>query len=210
MAKKRARSLDQKVDLSPDKPLTRRQQLFVKHFVASDGMITQREAAVKAGYPPSSASTRAGELLNPRFFPNVVQEIDRYRLEIDRVFEVGYKRHVRDLQRIRDAALSATPPNFSAAVMAEKARGLAQGGIYVNKSEVRHGTIDSMSRTQVEEELNAIRERFERFDEPTDITPRRSDEKPDSTDRDPARVRALEGPSVRVVENEEVDSDDPA
>jgi hypothetical protein len=42
-------------------------------------------------------------------------------------------------------------------VQAEKARGLAQGNIYVNKSEIRHGSIDSMSKEQVKEALNELK-----------------------------------------------------
>ena len=54
------------------------------------------------------------------------------------------KRHLRDLQRIRDLALENGA--YSAAVQAEYRRGQANGNIYINKSEIRHGTIDSMSQ----------------------------------------------------------------
>jgi len=37
---------------TPDKKLTRRQEKFVKELVANDGLITNREAAIRAGYPP--------------------------------------------------------------------------------------------------------------------------------------------------------------
>ena len=70
--------------------------------------------------------------------------MNKYKAEIDEKYGVSYGRHIRDLQRIRDQALEAGA--YSAAVQAEKARGLAQGNIYVNKSEIRHGSIDSMSR----------------------------------------------------------------
>ena len=36
----------------PNRKLTRRQELFVKLLVSNDGMITNREAAIQAGYPP--------------------------------------------------------------------------------------------------------------------------------------------------------------
>jgi hypothetical protein len=49
---------------------------------------------------------------------------------------------------------------FSAAVMAEKNRGLA-AGLYVSKSEIRTGSIDAMSREDVERELQLIRSSFE-------------------------------------------------
>jgi|TARA_Y100000310_G_scaffold48876_1_gene45193 hypothetical protein len=69
------------------------------------------------------------------------------------------------MQKIRDAALE--DKAYSAAVMAEKNRGLAEG-LYVSKSEIRTGSIDSMSRQQVEEELDRLRSSYEPI---IDITP---------------------------------------
>ena len=57
---------------------------------------------------------------------------------------------------------------YSAAVQAEYRRGQAQGDIYVSKSEIRTGTIDQMSRDDVEKELERIRAGFEPI---IDITP---------------------------------------
>ena len=97
--------------------------------------------------------------------PHVVAEIQKYRDELDERFGVTYKRHIRDMQKIRDAALENGA--YSAAVQAEKNRGLAEG-LYVSKSEIRTGSIDSMNRQEVEIELERIRESYQ----PTiDITP---------------------------------------
>jgi len=141
------------------KKLTRRQEKFVKEFVSNDGLMTMREAAIRAGYPPASAHTRAYELTNERHCPHVVAEIKRYRAELDEKYGVNYKRHIRDLQVIRNKALENGA--YSAAVQAEYRRGQAQGDIYVSKSEVRHGSIDQMSREDVEKELERIRSDFE-------------------------------------------------
>ena len=134
-------------------PLTRRQELFVKELVSKDGQITMREAAVNAGYPIGSAHTRAWELTNVHVSPHVVAAIQAYRSELDEKFGVNYQRHLRDLQTIRDLAL--TNGAFSAAVQAEYRRGQAQGDIYVSRSEVRHGSIDQMSKDEV---LSALKE----------------------------------------------------
>jgi phage terminase small subunit len=150
-----------------DKPLTRRQQRFVMEVVSHDGLQTARESAVKAGYPISSAHARAHELQNPNICPHVAREIERYRDELDAKYEVGYKRHIRDLQVLRQKCMDAGA--WSAAVMAERLRGMAQGGIYVAKSEVRRGTIDAMTRSQVEEEIARITANFEKS--VIDITP---------------------------------------
>lgn len=141
-----------------DKRLTRRQELFVKELVSKDGQITMREAAINAGYPPKSAHTRAWEMTNPNVCPHVCHAIREYRMELDAKYGVNYQRHLRDLQTIRDAALSNGA--YSAAVQAEYRRGQAQGDIYVSKSEVRHGSIDSMSKDEVMKALEEIKNSY--------------------------------------------------
>ena len=133
--------------------LTRRQEKFVKELVSNDGMITYREAAINAGFPASSAHTRAYEMTNPEICPHVCRAIQAYRDELDEKYGITFKRHLRDLQRIRDLALENGA--YSAAVQAEYRRGQANGNIYINKSEIRHGTIDSMSKEEV---LKALKE----------------------------------------------------
>ena len=101
--------------------------------------------------------------------PHVVAKIQEYREELDEMYGVGYKKHVRDLQKIRDAAMGAGA--YSAAVMAEYRRGQAQGDIYVSKSEIRTGSIDQMSREDVERELERIRASFEPVRQIIDVSP---------------------------------------
>lgn len=166
-------------------PLTRMQELFVKELVSKDGQITMREAAINAGFAPGSAHVRAYELTNPHICPHVVAAIRAYRDELDAKYGVSYKRHIRDLQLIRDMALQNGA--YSAAVQAEYRRGQAQGDIYVNKSEIRHGTIDSMSKEEV---LKALQELKESYAPVTiDITP---EGKSNSQNRGKARKRLLE------------------
>jgi len=155
--------------LDPDKPkrkvgrpsvsektaLTRKQELFVKILVSQDGQITKRDAAIEAGFPASSAHQRAYEMTNPAICPHVVKAIKEYRAELDRKYGIDYQRHIRDLQKIRDAAFA--DKNYSAAVMAEYRRGQAHGDIYISKSEIRHGTIDSMSKDEVLKALNELK-----------------------------------------------------
>ena len=139
--------------------LTRKQELFVKELVSNDGTITMREAAINAGFPVSSAHTRAYEMTNPEICPHVCRAIQIYRDELDEKYGVTYKRHLRDLQRIRDVALENGA--YSAAVQAEFRRGQANGNIYINKSEIRHGTIDSMSKDEVLKALKEIKDSYE-------------------------------------------------
>ncbi len=165
-------------------PLTRRQELFVKELVSKDGQITMREAAINAGYPVSSAHTRAYELTNQHITPHVVAAIQAYRQELDEKFGVNYQRHLRDLQTIRDMAL--TNGAYSAAVQAEYRRGQAQGDIYVNRSEVRHGSIDAMSLEEVRRALKEIKNNYAPVT--INVTPERES---NTDNRDKARRRLM-------------------
>jgi phage terminase small subunit len=147
--------------------LTRRQELFVKELVSNDGQITMREAAINAGFPASSAHVRAHEMTNPAICPHVVAAIKSYRDELDAKYGINFQRHMRDLQKIRDEALQNGA--YSAAVQAEYRRGQAHGDIYVNKSEIRHGSIDQMSKEEVMKALDEMRKSYE--SSIVDVTP---------------------------------------
>jgi len=104
-------------------------------------------------------------MTNPHISPHVCAAIKKYRDELDEKFGITYQRHVRDLQRIRDLAIENGA--YSAAVQAEYRRGQAQGDIYVSKSEIRHGSIDSMSREDVQKALDELKQTYGAID----ITP---------------------------------------
>tara|TARA_R110000751_G_scaffold242704_1_gene343001 strand:+ start:547 stop:1185 length:639 start_codon:yes stop_codon:yes gene_type:complete len=174
-------------------PLTRKQELFVKELVSKDGQITLREAAINAGYSATSAHSRAYELTNPHISPHVVAAINAYRRELDEKFGVTYQRHLRSLQEIRDVALENGA--YSAAVQAEYRRGQAQGDIYVSKSEIRHGSIDSMNKDDVMKALKEIKDSYAPVT--IDVTP----EEKNASNRGKARGRILQasegsGPEV--------------
>jgi phage terminase small subunit len=173
--------------LTVDSPLTPRQEAFVREFVLKDGMITKREAAENAGYAPESAAQRAYELTDPRKHPNVVARIRALKSELDAKFGVTYERHLRDLQVIRDRALENGA--YSAAVQAEYRRGQAHGDIYISKSEVRHGSIDSMSKEDV---LKALQEIKRAQGNIIDVTPE-AEEASEAHDAEDRRLAAPAG-----------------
>ena len=127
--------------------LTKKQQTFAELVVTKEGELTLRECAQQAGYSVTSSHTRAYELLNPRISPHVVAEVRRRREELNEKFAVDYGRHVRSLAKLRDESLANGA--YAAAVNAERLRGQA-AGLYVSKSEVRIGSIDQMSKADVE------------------------------------------------------------
>jgi phage terminase small subunit len=188
--------------ITATQPLTRKQELFVKELVSKDGQITLREAAINAGYAAGSAHSRAYELTNPHMSPHVVAAIQAYRRELDEKYGVTYQRHMRDLQLIRDIALENGA--YSAAVQAEYRRGQAQGDIYVSKSEIRHGSIDSMSKEDVLKALEEIKNSYAPIT--IDITPEEKDE--NTSNRNKARSRLLQtGEGSSAADQEEIIAD---
>jgi len=135
--------------------LTSREWTFVQELVAGPGHVTPREAALRAGYQENMAVRVANTLTNPVKNPHVVAAIKEFRREVAEKYGTTYERHMRDLLDIRDKALEAG--NYGAAVTAEYRRGQALGSIYIDRKEIRHGTIDSMSKEEVMRKLEEIK-----------------------------------------------------
>lgn len=144
--------------LSKQKTLKPKEWKFVQEYVSGDGRVTLKEAAIRAGYSPTSASVRAWELTNPDMHPHIVAAIQAYRAELASKYNTSYERHMQDLQTIRDKALEAGA--YAAAVQAEYRRGQALGTIYVERKEIRHGTIDSMSKEEVQRKLDELKKLY--------------------------------------------------
>jgi len=138
--------------------LTAKEWTFVTELVSGDGRVTMKEAAIRAGYKSTSASVMAWKLTNPDINPHVVSAIQAYRADLASKYNTSYERHMRDLQIIRDKALDAGA--FAAAVQAEYRRGQALGTIYVERKEIRHGTIDSMSKEEVQRKLDELKKLY--------------------------------------------------
>ena len=144
--------------LSKQKTLKPKEWTFVQEYVSGDGRVTLKEAAIRAGYKPTSASVMAWKLTNPDINPHIVAAIQAYRAELASKYNTSYERHMKDLQLIRDKALEAGA--YAAAVQAEYRRGQALGTIYVERKEIRHGTIDSMSKEEVQRKLDELKKLY--------------------------------------------------
>lgn len=131
---------------------------FISELVSGDGRVTMKEAAIRAGYKATSASVMAWKLTNPEINPHVVAAIQAYRAELNSKYNTSYERHMRDLQIIRDKALENGA--YAAAVQAEYRRGQALGSIYVDRKEIRTGTIDSMSKEEVQRKLEELKKLY--------------------------------------------------
>ena len=141
--------------ISQKKKLNGREWKFVQELVSGDGQVTMKECAIRAGFSEKSAKVTAWKLTNPEICPHVVAAIQEYRAELNAKYGTNYDRHMKDLQMIRDKALEAGA--YGAAVSAEYRRGQALGTIYIERKEVRIGTIDSMSKDEVMRKLEEIK-----------------------------------------------------
>jgi len=128
-----------------------KQWRFIQEFISNDGRITLTEAAIRAGYPKGIRKLNSLRTHRPKKEPHVVAAIQEYRAQLAEKYGTNFDRHMRDMQIIRDKALEAG--NFGAAVSAEYRRGQALGTIYIERKEIRHGTIDSMSKEEVTRKL---------------------------------------------------------
>lgn len=190
--------------LSKQKILNGKEWKFVQEYVAGDGRVTLKEAAIRAGYTLASASVMAWKLTNPKENPHVVAAIQSYRAELASKYNTSYERHMRDLQDIRDKALNAGA--FAAAVQAEYRRGQALGTIYVERKEIRHGTIDSMSKEEVQRKLEEIK-RLYGGPPPTALIDADTGKVLESTDRekDPEFDSGISDPPPDIFEMEHPD-----
>ena len=133
--------------------LTEKQRIFVEIYTANEGRLTPTECARQAGYKRERAATTASELLNVDTYPKVVAAVMKRRNEIATTHKVEMNKHVQELARLRDKALN--EKSYSAAVNAERLRGQA-AGLYIDRKEIRTGSIDSMSREEVLKQLKEI------------------------------------------------------
>jgi hypothetical protein len=157
--------------------LTDKQRIFVKIYAENEGRLTPTECARQAGYKEERANVTASELLNGKKHPNVVAAVLRRRSEIEKTHEVKLNKHVQELARLREKSLS--EKSYSAAVNAERLRGQA-AGLYVERKEIRTGSIDSMSREDVLKQLKELGLDGKFKKEKTGMVLQVEEEKPDS------------------------------
>ena len=142
------------------KRLTEMQQRFAELLVFGDenGVLTQSEAAIKAGYSPKRARQEGSELCNPRLSPLVVKFIGELKEERLKKHEVTYEGHVAELARLREAALK--KGSFSSAVNAEANRGKA-AGLYIDRKIIKTGKLEDLSEAELENKMKQILSDYE-------------------------------------------------
>ena len=139
------------------KRLTDMQKRFAELYVYNEGRSTPYECAKEAGYAEESARVRASELRNPKTYPLVVQYIGELREEIQNKYAIDFERHIKELARLREAALK--KGSFSSAVNAEVARGKA-AGLYIEQKIIKTGKLEDMTEKELEAKMAQIIEEY--------------------------------------------------
>ena len=139
------------------KRLTDMQKRFAELYVYNEGRSTPYECAKEAGYAEESARVRASELRNPKTYPLVVQYIGELREEIQNKYAIDFERHIKELARLREAALK--KGSFSSAVNAEVARGKA-AGLYIEQKIFKTGKLEEMTEKELEAKMAQIIEEY--------------------------------------------------
>ena len=148
------------------KKLTEMQIKFAHELVTNEGRKYGYECAIEAGYEKTRARQTAYELQNPKLFPLVVKYIGEIREEYQKKYDVTYGRHITELGKIRQAALSKGA--WSAAVNAEVARGKA-AGLYIEQKIIRTGKLDDLSAEELESKMKEIVDQYSPILEDVDV-----------------------------------------
>ena len=144
--------MDTKLVVEKD-PLTPKQRKFVQELVTNDTQLSAEECATRAGYAKESAVVRASELQNPKLYPKVVTEIQKFREQTNKRYAVDKGSHVRQLARLRDGAVERG--QYGPAVVAEYRRGQI-AGLYIEKKVSLTGSIDNLTREQAIKKFNEL------------------------------------------------------
>ena len=145
--------------ITVDTPLTQREMKLLELLVREDGRMTHTQCAIAAGYPKNTARQSLNNLLDPIKHPNFVAALRAARDEEIALHQVTRARHMRDLKDLRDKAIE--DGKWQAAITAEVQRGkAAEEPLYVSRSEVRTGSLESMSKEEVRRELEKLKREY--------------------------------------------------
>tara|TARA_R100001126_G_C4880224_1_gene178660 strand:+ start:44 stop:583 length:540 start_codon:yes stop_codon:yes gene_type:complete len=137
--------------------LSPKQAKFAQLIVLYEGRKTATQIAIECGFSEKTARQQASNMQNPKMFPKVVDAINHYRVQFYRKYEVSYDKHLKRMYELSAKAEEAG--NWNAAVVAEKNRGQV-AGLYIDKKEIKYGTIDSMSMEEVDAKIVELEKRL--------------------------------------------------
>ena len=134
--------------------LTPKQIKFCVLFVQEGDTKTATQCAIEAGYSENRAKQEASEL---RKHPGCMEYIRELRNQDEKKYEVNLHKHLKRLHQLSVGAEE--KGNWNAAVTAEKSRGQV-AGLYIDRKEIMHGSIDQLNREEVDKLLSDMDKRL--------------------------------------------------
>ena len=110
---------------------TQKQQKFIDQYTSKFGLLSARDCAIRAGYDPGSAHTRANELLDWRKNPDVVEEINARQIANREIWLIDKEKHLANLTRIQNEARA--KGQYGVAGKMEELKGKVQG-FYIDRN----------------------------------------------------------------------------
>ena len=110
---------------------TPKQQKFIDQYTSKFGLLSARDCAIRAGYDPGSAHTRANELLDWRKNPDVVEEINARQIANREIWLIDKEKHLANLTRIQNEARA--KGQYGVAGKMEELKGKVQG-FYIDRN----------------------------------------------------------------------------
>mgnify|MGYP001429188272 FL=1 len=141
-----------------EKPLTELQKKFARYYVEAkygNQHLSNTECAIKAGYSPDSAYTRAYELLSPRISPHVVNYIGKLQEDFRIKNNIDPDKHMARLNFLGQEAEK--QKMIGVALRAEELRGKV-AGYYVDRQIIKNKSDDyeNMSVEELEDHMNKM------------------------------------------------------
>ena len=134
------------IDIIRDR-LTPKQIKFCVLLVERGDELSAKECAIQAGYSEKAAIQSASNLKQK---PHIAEYIRELRNQEEKKYEVNLHRHLKRLDQLSKGAED--KGNWNAAVQAETSRGQV-AGLYIDRKEIMHGSIDQLSREEVDKLL---------------------------------------------------------
>jgi phage terminase small subunit len=150
--------------------LTAQQRKFVDILVSNWGQIKKADAAEQAGYTSTRGKPyeQASRLLNPDLNPHVCRYLEkRLQREQDR-YEKDKLARFKTFERLRNGAEQ--KGQYTGAINAEYRAG-QMAGMFIDKKEITHNTLEGMNREQLEERLQQLEQKIGESQAIIDVTP---------------------------------------
>ena len=153
--------------------LTAQQRKFVDILVANWGNIKKVDACLQAGYTSKKGKPyeMASKLLNQDLNPHICRYLEKRLQRETEKYEKDKLKRYKTFERLRDGAEQ--KGQFTASINAEYRAG-QMAGMFIDKKEITHNTLEGMNREQLEERLQQLEQKIGERENIIDITPKKN------------------------------------